>query len=129
MNADRYATLKRHPFHPHLWVVWHEFTWRTVHVPQGFPTDFASIPKLLQWLFSTYGHYLEATIIHDYLYAQGSQNRKLHDQIFLEAMRDYGVQEWKAKLFYYAVRLFGNQRRSQRDFKRHGLLKVYPNAY
>ena len=40
-----------------------------IKVFRGFITDGASVPKSLQWLYNPYGKYINAAVIHDYLYS------------------------------------------------------------
>jgi uncharacterized protein DUF1353 len=84
----------------------------TVTVPEGFVTDFASIPRGLWNLFPKWGRHGHAAVVHDFLYwrkwySEGSITRKRADAIFLEAMVVLGTPRWKARLMYRAVRLFG----------------------
>ena len=92
----------------------------TVEVPYGFITDFASIPWLFWSLLPRWGKYGKAAVIHDWLYqnynvtsmvvvrkATLSIDRKGADDIFYEAMLVEGTKPWKAKVMYWAVRLFG----------------------
>ena len=78
-----------------------------VCVPAGFVTDFASIPWLFWTLLPSWGRYGKAAVIHDYLYQTQSRTRKEADDIFLEAMLISGTREWKARIMYLAVWLFG----------------------
>ena len=88
---------------------------RTIIVPAGFVTDFASIQVLhnaflfvLFALVSGYGNY--AATVHDWLYEHGSLTRKEADAVLYRALRAEGVARWRAWLFYAAVRLFGASR-------------------
>lgn len=58
-----------------------------VHVPVGFDTDFASVPRLplLFWLLGDRGH--AAAVVHDYLYRTALVSRSLADAIFREALK------------------------------------------
>ena len=60
---------------------------KTVVVPVGFSTDFASVPKaILAWgLFG--GRYARPAVVHDYLTRYRSCPREKADRVFLEAMR------------------------------------------
>lgn len=81
-----------------------------IKVPKGFDTNFASIPKALWSLFPPLGKYTQASILHDYLYAEGrpkGYSRKYADDIFYEAMRSSHVNIFSAKLIYWCVRVFG----------------------
>lgn len=83
-------------------------------VPAGFITDFASIPWLFWMFLPAWGKYGKAAVLHDWIYflhrdvnILSSWTRKQADQIFLEAMLVSGTKPWKAKVMYWAVRLFG----------------------
>lgn len=79
-----------------------------VNVPQGFVTDFASIPKPLQILIPPFGRHAPAAVLHDYLYAIGQKKaRPLADRLFLHAMREAGVPAFRRSLMYRMVRMFG----------------------
>lgn len=76
-------------------------------VPAGFVTDFASIPRLAQWLVTKLGRQNKAAVIHDWLYVAQVTNRKDADGIFLRIMREDGVSLWKRRVCYRAVRIGG----------------------
>jgi hypothetical protein len=102
-----------------------------IHVPIGFLTDFASIPKPLQGILSPTGWYGKAAVLHDDLYQSGRIGELIIDQryaddVLLEAMRvlaadalvRYGVthhgvrhnplRDWlDSELIYRGVRLGG----------------------
>lgn len=80
-----------------------------VVVPEGFVTDFASIPRGLWNLFPKWGRHGHAAVVHDYLYWAKPFPRERADEIFLEAMGVLGTTPWKAKAMYHAVRLFGGR--------------------
>lgn len=83
-----------------------------VVVPEDFKSDGASIP---QFAWSIVGHpfsgYLEAAVVHDYLYAKQSDdlkiNRKQADKILRELMWNMGYSAPKVAAFYMAVRMGG----------------------
>ncbi|MDE1465311.1 DUF1353 domain-containing protein [Spartinivicinus poritis] len=84
--------------------------YQTITVPAGFTTDLASIPRLLWSVFPPDGPYLEAAVLHDYLYSKQPAldiSRKQADKVFLKAMRALGVPGWKRYSIYYGVRLGG----------------------
>ena len=56
----------------------------TVSAP--FRTDFASIPRIMTWLFPRTGWWLAAAIMHDQLYAIKAVSRTVADRRFLEAL-------------------------------------------
>lgn len=85
---------------------------RTIIVPAGFVTDFASIKVLhnaflfvLFALVSGYGNY--AATVHDWLYENGELSRKEADAVLYRALRAEGVARWRAWLMYVGVRLGG----------------------
>lgn len=80
---------------------------RTIKIPAGFVTDFASVPRLFWNALPPWGKYGKAAVVHDYCYRTGCLSRKKCDQIFLEGMRVLGVPFWKRHVMYWAVRLFG----------------------
>ena len=79
----------------------------TIHVPVGFVTDFASIPRFIRFIIPKLGKYNKAAVLHDYAYQFGTISRKQADQLFLDAMKDLGVLKWKRYTMYWAVRAFG----------------------
>jgi hypothetical protein len=79
----------------------------TIHVPIGFKTDFASVPRLLWAFIPRWGKYGNAAVIHDILYWDQKYPRKEADTIFLEAMTVLNVSKLLRHVIYYAVRLFG----------------------
>ncbi|MBA5956229.1 DUF1353 domain-containing protein [Pseudomonas lactis] len=85
---------------------------RTIIVPSGFTTDFASIKVLhnaflfvLFALVSGYGNY--AATVHDFLYSEGQVSRKEADAVLYRALRAEGVARWRAYLFWLGVRIGG----------------------
>lgn len=78
----------------------------TVTVPQGFTTDFASVPRLpfAYALFGDRGH--KAAVIHDYLYATKSVSRSVADSIFKEALSEIEP-GWRAWAMWLGVRIGG----------------------
>lgn len=80
---------------------------RTVTVPAGFVTDFASVPRLPLVYLATGNTAQEAAVIHDYLYQAHSVSRKHADQVFKEAMKASKVSWWRRSLMYFGVRVGG----------------------
>jgi len=76
-------------------------------VPDGFITDFASVPRIFWSILPSIGKYSSASILHDYLYFSKIKSRKESDKIFYEAMLVSGVKKWKAKIIHKIVRIFG----------------------
>ena len=80
-------------------------------VSEGFETDGASIPKVFWSVIGSplLGRYRNAAVLHDYLYATNLFDKKRCDDLFLEAMGVLGVQLWKRRTMYRAVRMFGGR--------------------
>lgn len=78
-----------------------------VRVPEGFVTDFASIPQAFWSILPPHGPYAAAAVVHDYLYKYHKYTRKRSDQIFLEGMKVLGVNWFVRGIMYNAVRWFG----------------------
>jgi len=82
-----------------------------VAVPEGYVTDFASIPGFVQWLIQPFGRHSEAAVIHDWLYTLGTpgdaKGRKIADRTFRRALKLVGVGWVRRSLMYRAVRLGG----------------------
>lgn len=78
-----------------------------IHVPEGFITDFASVPRLPGAYWLTGGKATKAAVIHDYLYRTKICTRKQADDVFLEAMKATSQSWWRRSLMWAGVRLFG----------------------
>lgn len=92
-----------------------------VSVPEGFVTDFASIPRVLWNVLPPTGGYGKAAVVHDWLYQQrGVQcalpngqtvvryvDRAEADATLLEAMVVLGVGRVTRQLIYRGVRVGG----------------------
>lgn len=78
-----------------------------IAVPQGFRTDFASVPRLAL-IFSVLGDIAhQASVIHDWLYYAGLYMRRESDLILLEAMKETGIATWRRYPIYWGVRMGG----------------------
>lgn len=79
----------------------------TVRVPEGFETDFASVPRL-PFVYEVMGNQCqEAAVIHDWLYWSKAVDRKTADLILYEAVLASTGERWRAFLMYLGVRIFG----------------------
>ena len=81
-----------------------------IKVFRGFITDGASVPKSLQWIYNPFCKYINAAVIHDYLYSVYNNtgiNRTLADKIFYFIMKETGIDSRTVRRFYTAVRCFG----------------------
>lgn len=91
----------------------------SVSVPPSFITDLTSVPPGLRWLVSRAGPWLEAAVVHDFLYvawqtlettpteAEKTRYRKFSDDIMFSGMTRAGVRGWRKWCIYLSVRLFG----------------------
>lgn len=80
----------------------------TYVIPEGFMTDFSSVPRVFRWLISPVGqpHQL-AGVVHDFLYSSGAVTRKQADAAFKAAAAAAGSPRLRAALMYRAIRLGG----------------------
>ena len=78
-------------------------------VPEGFVTDFASVPKFVPFAYAIFkDEGRKAACIHDYYYRVVGNSKHESDKLFLGALRDSSeVAIWKIILLYWAVALFG----------------------
>jgi hypothetical protein len=81
----------------------------TLTAEPGFPTDGASIPRVLWAVVGSpfTGKYPKAAVIHDVGCVTHKYTWQETDRIFFDAMLDAGVSDRQAKLFYWAVREAG----------------------
>lgn len=85
----------------------------SIHVPKGFMTDFASVPKILKVFAKDSEIFCKASILHDYLYSgSGNENgykytREESDKIYRDAMQVFGMTASRSYIFYKGVRFFG----------------------
>ena len=95
--------------------VYSEFDYHTdidhlvcIHIPPGFLTDFASIPRLFWNILPPNGVYGKAAVVHDYCYrTKGFCTKAEADHIFLEAMQALGVNWVTRWTMYVGVHFFG----------------------
>ena len=78
-----------------------------ITVPQGFVTDFASIPRVFHALLAPTGRPGRGAIVHDYLYWEQPCTREQADWILLLAMMESGVDVVTRQLVYKVVDWFG----------------------
>ena len=85
-----------------------------IHVPKGFVTDFASVPRIFWNIVAPTGKHSFAAIVHDWLYYKGEIEKgkpctkAFADQVFREAMREAGINRVRRQIMYLAVKWFGN---------------------
>ena len=96
-----------------LWQLVHPLVYQSdillapVDVPEGFVTDFASVPRIpvAYLLMNDVGQ--PAAVIHDYLYRFATCTRAQADEVLEEALNVLGVSWWRRKAMWTAVRLAG----------------------
>lgn len=96
-----------------LWKLLHPLVYQSGHlsepitVPEGFVTDFASVPRVpvVYLVMADIGQ--PAAVIHDYLYRFRPCSRKIADAVLEEALKVLGVSWWRRKAMWLAVRAFG----------------------
>jgi len=91
------------------------------NIPKDFEFDGSSSPRFLWWLFPSYGDFIFAAILHDYLYS----TQYMADMIGLKEAQKFADKEmliWSNKINdrnigkkidnysrFYAVRMFGKK--------------------
>ena len=97
---------------------------RGIIVPEGFATDFASIPRFLWGILPPHGAAMPASVLHDYHYTfhpfsmevrDMEIERRIADDDFKENLLKANISKFQAGMMYRAVRLFGAYR-----FKHYG---------
>ena len=78
-----------------------------IRVPGGFNTDFASSWVGRFKLLSRKAAFSAAPVVHDWLYYEGLESRKVAYQIFKEALEVLGCSRYDIWKAYWCVRLFG----------------------
>lgn len=87
-------------------------------IPENYITDWATIPRVVVWLFPRFGNHAKAAILHDYLLTDALPAGRVTsvdaDGLFRRAMRELGVPPVKRWLMWAGVRwgaLFNRRRR------------------
>lgn len=78
-----------------------------ITVPKDFVTDGASIPKILQNIFSPWGKYGPAAVIHDWLYTFQKFTQKESDDCLLRGMIDLRVPKLTRFTIWIHLRMWG----------------------
>jgi hypothetical protein len=89
---------------------------RTWTVPAGYITDFASVPRLplMYWLTGDTAHM--SAVLHDYLctdFVPELMSWREAADLFREAMQAEGTPGWRRWGMYWAVRLFGSEKKEE----------------
>lgn len=95
------------------WIVAQPFAYdsdvaqRMITVPQGFPTDLASTPRI-PLVYEACGNIAtKAAVVHDYLYTSGRESRAIADAVLREAAALAGVSWWQRWAMWAGVRIGG----------------------
>ncbi len=86
-----------------------------IHVPVGFKTDFASIPRIARSIVPVMGKHIQPAIVHDYCYEHvipemPNMTKKDADTLFLEGMIYCDVNWARRNVMYRSVRIGGKGR-------------------
>jgi hypothetical protein len=95
-----------------LWEVVEPLVYRgrrdTFVVPAGFRTDFASVPRVVVWLFPRFGRYTLAAVLHDWLTTEGLRTGVVSsrdaDGLFRRVMTEQQVPPVRRWLMWAGVR-------------------------
>ena len=79
---------------------------RTVSVPAGFITDFASVPRAPVVYFLAGGKGNRAAVVHDYLIQSKEVDRRTADEVFFEALVATNVDTWRARVMFLGVQSY-----------------------
>lgn len=85
----------------------------TIEIPQGFKTDFASVPKNFRSIIGNVNKYNKCWLLHDWLYSKNCDfkvSRKEADDILKDLLDQKGMDSLDQWLTYTSVRLFGASR-------------------
>lgn len=80
---------------------------RSIIIPAGFVTDFASVPRIPVAYLLFGGTTTKPAVVHDFLYRSCSAPRADADAVFAEAARVAGAPAWRIYSMQAAVRMFG----------------------
>lgn len=75
--------------------------------PEGFITDFASVPRIFWPIISPIDTHANAAVIHDFMYQTNYASKARCEWIFDEALGVLDVPEWKRICLVKSVVVFG----------------------
>lgn len=93
-------------------------TVENIIVPEGFVTNFASVPRLLWWLIPPAGRAANASVVHDFMYwhltyIEGTTSRRARMAVDAEFLKNLiltpGIPQWQAWAMYQGVRWGGRK--------------------
>lgn len=93
-----------------LWVLTRPLVWngaQRIVVPEGFPTDLASVPAPFRALLNPNGPSKRPAVIHDYVYWAWLMDRLAADRLFALALAAEGVHPAIRSLYFAGVRVGG----------------------
>lgn len=79
------------------------------YIPEGYITDFATVPRIFRGIIWGAGNHNLATLIHDYLYDNQLYSRKFADKEMLYWLLKCGCSKAKSYAMYYACRIGGKK--------------------
>lgn len=97
-------------------------------VPQGFRTDFASVPGIFRGVLDSDNLVSPAALIHDWLYSSQLVDRKTADDIFRAALLANGLPAWKARVYWLGVRAGGWTKWGKRPEEASDMLEALAEA-
>jgi len=89
------------------WIVMHDWFTPYAIVNAGFVSDGVTVPYLFRWFIHQHGALFKAAVLHDFLYKNEVESKQYADKAFYNTAIYYKVNIIKAKIAYFAVKLFG----------------------
>lgn len=121
---DRYSMLTE----PLVWKIGK--TGRTIVVPAGFVTDYASIPPGVRAFIGKRGRHSRAAVVHDFLYWSQLCSRAQADNLMLIGMKEDDAGALRSWAIHTGVDLGGGFAwEANRKARKTGQMKVVPPAY
>ncbi len=122
-----------------MYIVIKPFTWesegqninyKSVTVPVGFVTDLTSVPSIFWSTLRPDGDYVNAAIVHDFLYWTQERDRHEADNILNIIMKEFEIPWLKRNAIFQGVDKFGkvawNKNRKKRLSGERHYLKKFP---
>lgn len=80
-----------------------------IHIPVGFISDFASVPRPLWGIIPPHGRTSSACVVHDYLYEAKplKATRAEVDLFWKSLLKQSNIPRWQVNAMYYYVKLLG----------------------
>lgn len=90
------------------WLLLEDWSYLDIQIPRYFFCDLDSIPRVPYVYTYLKGYARTSAMVHDWLYATAYVSRRQADRVFYDFMVLEGVGRIRARLIYYAVRVFGD---------------------